>query len=197
MVESDDEAGLHLEARVLEHADVFGEIPATILGLPHSLRLATSVVSMPTKTVSKPDRTICATRSGSSARSMETWVYRGVGPCCSCHLTIWGRRSFLTAAHWPMKLSSTTKTVPVQPARRMASSSAMTWAGALPRGPRPSMAVTLQKSQLKGQPREYCTLSEEYWRWSRRLHMGMGRREIGVLVRGIDAGRGSRAPGRR
>ena len=57
---------------------------------------------------------------------------------------------------WPMKLSSTTKTMSFHPRRRSASSSPMNCSGDLVRGTRPFITMMSQNSQSNGQPRENC-----------------------------------------
>ena len=72
-----------------------------------------------------------------------------------CHSIRAGSSSRLRRALLPMKLSSTKKMLAAPAAGIQASSSAITCAALFVRGRWPSSAVTLQNSQLNGQPREY------------------------------------------
>lgn len=117
-------------------------------------------VSMPRNTAPKPAATIPASSVGSPARSTDASVYSAIGrSCAACHAASAGNSS-ATSRRLPMKLSSTRNTVPRQPRRYSASSSAITWGGVLTRGTRPKISITSQNSQRNGQPREYCTLIE-------------------------------------
>ena len=102
---------------------------------------------MPMKTVSKPASVMDLVSFSSSARLMETWVVKGVGPLFFFQSMRAGWRSFFWAGRLPIRLSSTKKTSPFQPAALRESSSAMIWVAFLVRGSRPRSAVTLQNSQ--------------------------------------------------
>jgi hypothetical protein len=102
---------------------------------------------MPTKTFRKPARTISSQSSGSSARFSDASVRKPTfGWVRSRHATSSRSRVFVRLLS-PMKLSSTTKTIPFQPPRSSASISPMSWPGDLVRGACPFITTMSQKSQ--------------------------------------------------
>lgn len=80
------------------------------------------------------------------------------------------------ALRFPTKLSSTMNTDPRHPSRYRCSNSFRTWCVVLVRGTRPKSSMTSQNSQLKGQPREYCTGIELYLLMRARAKSGGGTR---------------------
>jgi len=90
---------------------------------PHSSRLSSLGVSRPTTTASKPDLTIKSINSSSSARLTEASVRKLKGwPLASTQSTRF-LRTFRTSLLFPIKLSSTKNSWPLQPRPYTASSS--------------------------------------------------------------------------
>ena len=141
---------------------------------PHSARLPSSGVSMPMKTCVKPASTIILISSSSSARLTLASVMNRQPFFPLRHSISAGRRSSFRARLLPIKLSSTTNTLRRQPRLYRASSSSMNCFELLMRILCPKSEVTLQKSQLNGQPRVYCRLIESYLVRSTKSQSGIG-----------------------
>ena len=109
---------------------------------------------MPMNTRRKPAATIRSSSSGSSARLTDASVMKSICGRRRSRHAISARSNSFTSFLLPMKLSSTKKTVPCQPAAVSASSSAIICSGVLVRGLRPFMTMMSQNSQSNGQPRE-------------------------------------------
>jgi len=99
------------------------------------------------------------TNSGSSVRLIDASVLNGMPILPLRHSINAGSTSDLICFLLPIKLSSTKKMLLRQPKAYRPSNSAMICAAVLVRGRCPNKAVTLQKSQLKGQPRENWILT--------------------------------------
>src|SRR3989338_5497914 len=95
--------------------------------------------------------------SGSAARLVLASVKKLKGYLYDFCQVISSGNIFFTFKVFPIKLSSTIKIGPLQPALYNAWNSVIICSGDLLRGILPFMMTISQNSQLKGHPLEYCT----------------------------------------
>lgn len=141
---------------------------------PASFSPSTLGVSIPRNTFEKFAFVIKFINSSSSARLVLASVSSVNGYLCSsCHFMMCGSNS-LALNLLPMKLSSTTNTVPFHPASYSVWNSVCTCSGVFVLGTLPFIITMSQNSQLNGHPLEYCIAIAAYFVMSHSSHCGFG-----------------------